>query len=104
MLDSYHDQGMFSDPMHAPSGTNIHQMLWKYLIKMCSMQRARMVCDGLRCQGASITLGHTFATSLDSATERLFWAIVAQKGLKAYGACISNAFAEAPPPVHPLLH
>ncbi len=28
MLDSYHEQGMFSEPMTAPTNSNIHQMLW----------------------------------------------------------------------------
>jgi hypothetical protein len=45
----------------------------------------------------TITLGHTYANSLDAASKRLFWAIVAQQGLTAYGADVSNAFAEAPP-------
>ncbi len=32
----------------------------------------------------------------------MFWAIVAQKGLRAYGADCSSAFTEAPPPKFPL--
>ncbi len=60
-----------------------------------------MVCDGSPRQG-TITLGHTFANSVDAASECLFWAIVAKKGLTAYGVDVSNAFAEAPPPLHPL--
>jgi hypothetical protein len=47
-------------------------------------------------------LGHTFANSLDAPSERLFWAIAAKKGLVAFGADCSNAFAEASPPKHPL--
>jgi len=39
---------------------------------------------------------------MDAASERLFWALGAQKNLTAYGADCSNVFAEAPPPVHPL--
>ncbi len=101
MFDSYADQGMFSDPMPAPQAANIHHMLWRYTIKMCGTRKARMVCDGSARQG-TITLGHTFANSLDAPSERLFWAIVAKKGLTAYGADCSNAFAEAPPPKHPL--
>jgi hypothetical protein len=98
MLDSYHEQGMFSEPMSAPANSNIHHMLWRYVLKMCGMRKARMVCDGSPRQGA-ITLGHTFANSLDAPSERLFWTLVAKKGLVAYGADVSNAFAEAPPPV-----
>jgi len=101
MFDSYAEQGMFSDPMPVPEHANTHHMLWRYSIKMCGTRKARMVCDGSARQD-TITLGHTFANSLDAASERLFWAIVAKKGLTAYGADCSNAFAEAPPPKHPL--
>jgi hypothetical protein len=68
---------------------------------MCGTRKARMVCGGSPRQG-TITLGHTFANSLDAPSERLFWAIVAKKGLTAYGADCSNAFAKAPPPAAPL--
>jgi KUP system potassium uptake protein len=100
MLNSYNEQGMFSAPMTAPTGANIHHMLWRYTLKLCGTRKSRMVCDGSARQG-TITLGHTFANSLDAASERLFWAIVAKKGLTAYGADCSNAFAEAPAPKHP---
>ncbi len=68
---------------------------------MDGVRKAHMVCDGSPRQG-TITLGHTFANSVDAASKRLFWAVVAEKGLIAYGADVSNAFAEAPPPIHPL--
>jgi hypothetical protein len=101
MLDSYKDQGMFGDPIEAPHNSNIHHMLWRYTIKLCGTRKARMVCDGSPRQG-TITLGHTFANSLDAPSKRLFWAVVAKRGLIAYGADCSNAFAEAPPPKYPL--
>jgi len=101
MLNSYQDQGMFSDPMPTPADANIHHMLWRYTIKMCGTRKAQMVYDGSARQD-TITLGHTFANSLDAPSEQLFWAIVAKKGLVAFGADCSNAFAEAPPPKHPL--
>jgi hypothetical protein len=68
---------------------------------MCGTKKARIMCDGSPRQG-TITLGHTYTNSLDATSERLFWAIVVQKGLTAYGADCSNAFAEAPPPKYPL--
>jgi hypothetical protein len=101
MLNSYHDQGMFSKPMEVPDKANVHYMLWRYMFNMCGTRKARMVCDRSSRQG-TITLGHTFANSLDAASERLFWAVVANKGLTTYGADVSNAFTEAPPPIHPL--
>ena len=60
-----------------------------------------MVCDGARNRSAT-TQGHTYANSLDAPSERLFWALVAKRGLFAIGADVSNAFAEAPPPKTPL--
>jgi hypothetical protein len=101
MLYSYYNQGMFSKPMEALMHANIHHMLWHYSIKMCGARMARMVCDSSAWQG-TITLGHTFANSLDAPSEHLFWAIVAKRGLTAYGADCSNAFVKAPPPKHPL--
>ena len=84
ILNNYSEQNMFSEPMEAPTNVNV---------KICDTQKAQMVCDGALRQG-TITLGYTFANSLDAASERLFWALVAQKNLKAYGADCSNTFAE----------
>ena len=47
-------------------------------------------------------MGHTYAGSLDQTGARIFWAAAAVRNLKVYGADVSNAFAEAPPPVAPL--
>jgi hypothetical protein len=101
MLDDYNNQGMFSNPMPRPSQVNVHHMLWQYNIKLDGTKKAQMVCDGSTHQG-TVTLGHTYANSLMAASERLFWAITAHKGLTAYGADVTNTFAEAPPPIHPL--
>jgi len=92
---------MFSAPMERPPDANIHHMLWRYVIKQDGTKKARMVCDGSPRRG-TITLGHTYANSLMAASERMFWALTAMNQLLAYGADVTNAFAEAPPPVHPL--
>jgi len=91
----------YVDPMEAPPDANIHHMLWRYVYKMCGTPKARMVCNGSSRQGTT-TLGHTFANCLYSISERLFWSAVACNSLVAYGAGVSNAFAEAPPLAHPL--
>jgi len=39
MLDSYHSQGMFSEPMPTPAKANIHHMLWRYTMKMCGTRK-----------------------------------------------------------------
>mmetsp|Transcript_23363 Transcript_23363/g.33516 ORF Transcript_23363/g.33516 Transcript_23363/m.33516 type:complete len:1554 (+) Transcript_23363:3270-7931(+) len=100
-LNQYHTQGMFSDPMVLPAGASACYMLWTYQWKMDETKKARMVLDGARNRTAT-TQGHTYANSLDAPSERLFWAVVAKRGLIAIGADVSNAFAEAPPPVAPL--
>lgn len=102
MLNQYKEQGMFSDPMPLPSNANALRMLWTYLLKICGTRKSRMVCNGSTRQKGTVTLGHTYANSLEAASERLFWSIVAQEGLLAIGADVSNAFAEAPPPKAPL--
>jgi deoxyuridine 5'-triphosphate nucleotidohydrolase len=101
MLNDYHQQSMFSEPMERPLNANVHHMLWRYVIKQDGTKKARMVCDGSPRQG-TITLGHTHANSLMAASERMFWALTAMNNLIAYGADVTNAFAEAPPPVAPL--
>jgi hypothetical protein len=87
--------------MPKPDKANIYHMLWRYFMKLDGTQKARMVCDGSARQG-TITLGHTYANSLMAASERLFWALSATHDLLVYGADVTNAFAKAPPPIHPL--
>jgi hypothetical protein len=67
MLDGYMEQDMFSAPMPAAENANIYNMLWCYTVKMCGTMKAR-VCNG-SAQHGTITLGHTFANSLDAASE-----------------------------------
>ncbi len=43
-------------------------------------------------------LGKTYANCVEQTSSRLFYAIVAAENLLIYGADVSNAFAEAPPP------
>jgi hypothetical protein len=93
---------MFSHPMPLPKNANALQMLWRYNLKTCGTKKCRMVCNGSPRQKGTVTIGHTYANSLDAASERLFWAIVANENLIALGADVSNAFAEAPAPKAPL--
>ena len=50
----------------------------------------------------SVTLGETYAGSLDQTGARIFWAATAINNYITIGADASNAFAEAPPPKDPL--
>jgi hypothetical protein len=101
-LDQYWEQGMFSTPVPLPHKANALHMLWRYNLKVCGTRKSRMVCNGSPRQKGTVTIGHTYANALDVASERLFWAIVANEGMIATGADISNAFAEAPGPQAPL--
>ena len=50
----------------------------------------------------TVTLGETYAASLDQTCAKIFWALNAVKGNIVVGADASNAFAEAPAPCAPL--
>jgi len=77
-------------------------MLWTYFLKLCGTRKIRMVCKGNPRQKGTVTLGHTYANALDAASKGLFWWIVAEEGLIAIEADVTNAFTEAPPPKAPL--
>jgi hypothetical protein len=61
-------------------------------------KKARCVVDGSKRARRHAKVGHTFANSLASNGERIFWALAALLGLIVVGADVSNAFAEAPAP------
>jgi dUTP pyrophosphatase len=100
-LDQYEKQKMFSSPCPLPPHANVLPFLWTYLVKDDGTKKARCVCNGAPSKG-TVTLGPTYAGSLDQTGSRIFWSVAAMKNLKVYGADVSNAFAEAPPPVAPL--
>ena len=83
------------------SDANILSFLWTYLIKDDGTKKAPCVCNGAPSRG-TVTLGPTYAGSLDQTGARIFWATAAMLDLRVYGADVSNAFAEATPPVAPL--
>lgn len=101
-LNQYEDQQMFEHPSEIPKGANVLCLLWVYLIKLCGTKKSRCVCNGSQRMRGTVTLGETYAQSLEQTAARIFWAIVAILNLIAIGADASNAFAEAPPPKAPL--
>ena len=101
-LDKYEQQNTFGTPQPRPLGSNCLPLLWTYLIKDDGRKKARCVCNGSPSKKGTVTFGHTYAASLDQNGSRIFWATAALRNLKVYGADVSNAFAEAPPPVAPL--
>ena len=101
-LTQYENQGMFSDPTPIPPDANSLPFIWTYLIKECGTKKARGVCNGSPRMKGTVTLGETYAASLDQTCAKIFWALNAAKGHIVVGADASNAFAEAPAPCAPL--
>ena len=101
-LDLYETQQMFSPATKLPNehGINVLAMVWIYLVKTTGRKKARCVANGNPQQKGSVTLANTYATCLEQASARIFWATCAAKNKLVYGADMSNAFAEAPAPKH----
>jgi hypothetical protein len=96
-LDQYEDQDMFDKPQPKPNDANAWPLVWTFLLKP-DRKKARCTVDGSKRWQRNIQLGQTYANSLATDSERLFWAIAAKRGLLVVGADVSNAFAEAPAP------
>ena len=101
-LDQYHEQKMFGEPCPLPSGANVLDLLWTYLVKVDGTKKARCVCNGQPKFKGTVVFGYTFAKMLDHVGSRIFWGTVASKNLIVRGADASNAFAEANAPEIPL--
>lgn len=101
-LNQYEAQQTFGQPCAPPPNSNILPLLWTYLIKDDGTKKARCVCNGAPSKKGSVTLGATYAASLEQTGARIFWAAAALSNFRVYGADVSNAFAEAPPPKAPL--
>ena len=103
-LDQYEAQETFGTPCPLPFGANCLSLLWTYIIKQdeSKTKKARCVCNGRPNNPGTVTWGYTYAKALDHVGHRIFWAAVAEKNFIVRGCDASNAFAEAPPPKHPL--
>ena len=95
---------MFGKPQPIPSGANHLPFIWTYVVKDDDnkTKKARATCNGDPHMKGTITMGHTYADSLDHTASRFFWSILAAKGHIVFGADVSNVFAEAHPPKAPL--
>ena len=101
-LDQYAAQKTFGTPCHPPPKSNILPLLWTYIIKDDGTKKTQCVCNGAPSKKGSVTLGATYAASLEQTGAQIFWAAAALSNFRVYGADVSNAFAEAPPPKAPL--
>jgi hypothetical protein len=90
---------MFGDPMAAKDDDAIFHLVWTYVIKaLDGRKKARCVCDGSTRSGSVQVLNKTYANCVDRTSSQLFYAVAAAENLLVFGADVSNAFAEAPPP------
>ena len=92
---------MFGAPCPLPTDANVLPFLWAHNVKDDGRKKARCVCNGAPSKG-TVTLGPMYAGLLDQTGAHIFWAAAAHRNLRVYGADVSNAFAEALPPVAPL--
>jgi hypothetical protein len=106
-LDQYDAQEMFGTPVQLEEDMSVFHSVWTYAIKaLDSRRKARWACDASPRSGQAKILDETYANCVDQTSSRLFYAITAAENLLIYGADVSNAFAEAPPPkqgfyIHP---
>jgi len=98
-LDQYDAQGMFGEPCFVKSEKAVFRLVWTYAVKeLDKRKKARCTCDGSAKAGQVRVLDHTHASCIDHTGSRMFYAIAAAENLLIFGADVSNAFGEAPPP------
>jgi len=100
-LDQYDKQFMFGDPVPVPveDESAIFHLVWTYVVKeLDGRKKARCVCDGSSRSGQVRVLDHTYANCVDRTGSCIFYAISVAENILVYGADVSNAYAEAPPP------
>jgi hypothetical protein len=98
-LNQYDAQGMFGDPVATTKDDAVFHLVWTYAIKAVDgRKKARCVCDGSMRSVMVRILDETYANCVDQTSSRLFYAVSAAENLLVFGADVSNAFAEAPPP------
>jgi hypothetical protein len=90
---------MFGEPCKPTKTSAVFNLIWTYLIKKeDGRKKARCTCDGLTRGGQVRVLDYTYANSLEQTGSRLFYALSAVENMMCFGADVSNAFGDAPPP------
>ncbi|KAL7545719.1 hypothetical protein ACHAWF_009069 [Thalassiosira exigua] len=90
---------MFGDPVAVYSNEAVFNLVWTYVVnELNKRKKARCTCDGSTRSGQVRVLDYTYANCVDQTSSRLFYAVSAAENLKIFGADVSNAFGEAPPP------
>jgi hypothetical protein len=90
---------MFGEPVLVDKDNAVFYLVWTYGIKTLDRQKkARCVCNGSLHSSLVKALNETYANCVDQTSSCLFYAVTARENLLAFGADVSKAFAEAPPP------
>ena len=90
---------MFGAPKHIEKKEAIFNLVWTYRVKVGDKRKkARCACDGSTRGGQARILDYTYTNCVDQTSSRIFYAVSAAENLVIFGADVSNAFAEAPPP------
>jgi hypothetical protein len=90
---------MFGNPVAVDKEDAIFFLVWTYGVKaLDGRKKACCVCDGSLRSGSVEVLDKTYANCVDQTSSHLFFAVSAGENLLVFGANVSNAFAEAPPP------
>jgi hypothetical protein len=90
---------MFGTPVLVDSAAAVFHSVWRYVIKAVDgRKKAHWACDGSPCSNQAKILDETYANCVDQTSLQLFYTIAAVKNLLIFGAVVSNAFGEAPPP------
>jgi hypothetical protein len=101
-LNQYNAQNMFGMPVFASEDNTVFHLVWTYNIKAVNRRKkARCVCDGSTQSGKVLVLAETYTNCVDQTSARLFYAVASAENVLIFGADVSNAFAEAPPPKQP---
>ncbi len=99
MLDQYEAQGLFGTPVKVESNEAVFNLVWTYVVKeLDKCKKAQCTCNGSPRSGQVRVLDHTYANCVDQTGCKIFYAVLAVENLLIYGADVSNAFAEVPPP------
>jgi hypothetical protein len=99
-LDEMHKQGMYGEPVRAPSDAIVLCQHWVYILKADGSRKARKCCNGSY-QAASVLHGSSkkYGSCIKQPCMQLFFALASLHGLLVFGADATNAFANSPPPL-----
>jgi hypothetical protein len=71
-LNQYEAQKTFGNPCQLPKGANLLPLLWTYLIKDSGTKKAPCICNGSAKMKGTVTLGDTYAGSLEQTGSKNF--------------------------------